>query len=1348
MTNLTKLSNLFLVFWLLFIHSPLTFAADLTFTPTAPIVAVNQQITLTVSGTSGEVTWIPFKGQIQGTGNQVTYIAPGEVALDAVAVKDSANNIGTLKIIVTQSISLNDTNWQVIPTGTLTGTLPPAEISVPGSEEEALRVQANGIQALALSEDGKTLWVGNYNAPGRVGTGGLEQRDSTTGELLSQFYAENGYLPDNTINALLFDGIGGLWIGTKGGLAHLSADQTWQVFNTENSGLPDGAIFSLLRDSSNGLWIGTNTGGLAHYADGQWQVFNTENSSLPDDSIWALAPDGVGGLWIGTKKGGLVHRTVNGEWLVFNTVNSGLPNNWIYTALDDKNGGVWLGTNGGLAHFEANGEWQILNAENSPLPINIVMSLAEDGNGGVWMGTGEGLVHLDSTNGLTSFDPTSAGLPNKGIMALVSDKNGSVWLGVTGGIAHVTPIPTSLCTAAVDATTCQALLTSRRAAIIIAGGGNEDSNTLWETTESISNRLYNTFNKRGFDNDEIYYLSSTSWADFNGDGMDDRIVDAPKPEGPLTVEDVRAALQWAKGRGKLDQPLYLFFTGNEGDNKLQLSKLTYLDASDFKVMLDDYQTATANQVIVVIDAGYSGSFLPSLAAPNRAIISSATADGLAYFDRSEKSGFNRFFADYLVTGASFLEAFQLASHDQNEMLGQFNAALSSASGSTESILQIPQLDDNGDGVFTETDGQWLRQIYLNGNFSVVDESTDTPAVAREFTIQELTPSTTLQAGQPIVLKAQVKLTPGTLKRVWATLEPPTDNLALETKSLELSATSEPNVWETTWKEAFYGGEYKVTFSAEDGQGNVANSNSVTITVNGLAPPQDKAAIIIAGGGSDKENADLWPGTEKAANRIYFMLRKKGFLDKDIYYLSPKMATDYDVDGKDDLVIRTTSPGQPLTVAEVQKAFEWARTLGTLNQPLYLFFIDHGGPDKLQLANLTFFSATDFRKLLDDYQTATSNPVIVMIDACQSGAFLKHLHAPNRAIISSAGIINEDKYEDAFFIELMGFSYFFANHLLSGDNFSAAFIAASEDQQELLGNHGPRTSGGDTNPSTNKSQTPSLDDDGDGVFTKADRQWLSQFYVNETRKVSKAGTTLSVTGPKDDANEPIKAIVHQAGQPLTLKATAGDVAGEAKRVWAIIRPPQVTFTRDQYGSPKLVFPTLELVHTGGELAWEADWNDTVYNGNYEINFYAEDNQGNRASSDAVIITIIGGVELPPQATVQLLMDKPQYRRGETFKATLVEELGWTNDLYAAVVLPDGNFMAIKNTNNLASLNDPQNWDGPRLQHSPRTLLELTLPDNLPTGQYCLYGILSPKGENVFDTLSQGLWVVDSKCFEVF
>jgi hypothetical protein len=121
---------------------------------------------------------------------------------------------------------------------------------------------------------------------------------------------------------------------------------------------------------------------------------------------------------------------------------------------------------------------------------------------------------------------------------------------------------------------------------------------------------------------------------------------------------------------------------------------------------------------------------------------------------------------------------------------------------------------------------------------------------------------------------------------------------------------------------------------------------------------------------------------------------------------------------------------------------------------------------------------------------------------------------------------------------------------------------------------------------------------------------------------------------------------------------------------------------------------------------------------------------------------------PQTQVQIHLNKTTYQRGESFTATLTEDLSQGYDLYAAVVLPDGNFMTLNETNSLGSVNESQPWYAQRKPGNAITLFDLTLPADLPTGQYCLYGILSPEQNDVFETKEKGLWVYGNQCFEVY
>jgi ligand-binding sensor domain-containing protein len=860
-----------------------------------------------------------------------------------VSVIDAEGNVATVKIQI--NASFENAVWEVF-------------------------TNRDQVNALAFSKDQATLWVGTG--------GGLEKRKASTGELekvyintdglpdngvkalLSDeqrgvwvgtnkglahlradaswqvFHTENSNLPKNGVNALLSDAQGGIWVGTYGGLAHLKADGSWQVFHKDNSNLPSNWVNALLSDEQGGLWVGTSGGGLAHLkADGFWQVFHTENSNLPSNYVNVLLSDEQGGVWVGTTSGGLAHLKTDGSWQVFHTENSNLPSNYLNAFLSDEQGGVWVGTNDGLAHLKTDGSWQVFHTENSNLPYNDVNALLSDAQGGVWVGTYGGLVHLRADGSWQVFNEDNSNLPSNFVNALLSDEQGGLWVG-TGGLAHLK---------------FGKQQNGKRAAIIIAGGGNHATNTLWDTTESISLYFYNMLNKRKFVNSEIYYLSPQSWADFNGDGRDDRIVDAPSR--PLTLDDIKKAFEWAKEQGTLDQPLYVFFIDHGGEGKLLLAENTNMSAEEFRGILDDYQQATGNQIVLLIEACYSGSHLPILAAPNRAIISSAKNDELAYFE--DKQGFSRFFTKNILRGMNFLEAFEYSVQQQSRMLKKMDERL--AGGSTEYVAttQTPQCDDNGDGVYNTEDGQWLRQLMINGNIQTGDFT---------LAVESLTPSTHLQVGEP----------------------------------------------------------------------------------------------------------------------------------------------------------------------------------------------------------------------------------------------------------------------------------------------------------------------------------------------------------------------------------------------FSLSAKASTASGHIKRVWAVIRPPRINLVLDSNNTPILAYPTQELSQTENEEIWTGSWSQALYNGEYEISFYAKDNDGNiEMSQESVLISVTGGIEPPASASVEVVIEKDRYARGEPFKFELVEQLGWGYDLYAAVVLPDGQFITLEGTNEFAQLNQPENWLSRRKYNENVTAIELTLPFELATGTYCLYGILSAQGENPLAVVDK--WVYSLKCFEV-
>ncbi|WP_186441710.1 two-component regulator propeller domain-containing protein [Desulfamplus magnetovallimortis] len=1078
------------IFIILLSLSEMTWAGDLFIDPASPLVAVGDQITLTVTNASGDVRWFAFDGEIQGEGASITYRAPAIPSIAVVTAADSAGNSGTVSVVVMEKTALEkwfskeNANWE-------------------------LYTNRSHISDLLLSDDKMTLWVGT--------TGGLEERNARNGQLKTIYTNQDGLpdnyvdvlvsdglrgiwvgtwggglahltskgiwevfnssdsgLPDNDIDSLVSDGSGGIWVGTDGGgLAHLTSKDIWEVFNSSNSALPDNDVASLVSDGSGGIWVGTSGGGLAHLtSQGIWEVFNSFNSALPENYVNALVPDGSGGIWVGTSGalleevgGGLAHLTSQGTWEVFDSLSSdlpdnyvnsiildgsggiwvgtsnglakmttqgsfelfydsssGLPDNLVYSLLSDGSGDIWVGTSGGLAHMTNQGIWEIFDSLNSDLPDNHVNSVISDGSGGIWMGTSGGLAHmtnqgsvevLDSSNsdlpdnwvyslasdgsggiwvgtagGLARmtnqgnfevFDISSSGLPDNCVNALVPDSSGGIWAGTSGGLAHMdsqknfevfkssdSDLPNNFVNSVIsdgsggiwvgtwdglahmttkgnfdvfDNSNSDLLnnwvyalisdnsggvwagtwgggfahlksqgtwdvfdtsssdlpdnyvnallsdgsggiwvgtynsglahltfssgiieeeqyLTGGRSAIIIAGGGNSDDNSLWDSTSKISNYTYKMLNKRGFLNTDIHYISPQSFADFNGDGMDDRIVDAPTPSRQLQQSDIQDAFDWAKTKGDLNQPLYIFFTDHGGNNRLQLAKGVYIEAEELNTMLDDYQQTTGNKLILVIDACHSGTLVESLAAPDRAIISS-TDDGLAYFDRYDDQSFNYFVTKGLFKGMNFVEAFHYATSAQKKLLGKLSDYATVAGDEPGGYSQEPQYDDSGDGFYSISDeGQWLKQVAINGSVTMADITLQvTPLIDSGMVSGSTSPQ--------ILLKAEATLSAGRVERVWAVIRPPQMDIIVDDTGIPLLAfpkanmaasKTEENVWEGSYDGFVYNGEYEVTFYAQDNEGNIESSDSIKLTVaDGMDCPP-KASLTV-----NAEKAVYQPG---------------------------------------------------------------------------------------------------------------------------------------------------------------------------------------------------------------------------------------------------------------------------------------------------------------------------------------------------------------------------------------------------------------------------------------------------------------------------------------------------------
>jgi hypothetical protein len=119
-------------------------------------------------------------------------------------------------------------------------------------------------------------------------------------------------LNTNTINSIVVDQRGDLWVGTSLGVNIIS--NTGAVLNSESSQLSITGVFPLRQQSINCIavdpinnkWIGTNQGLLLVNSDGTSLLasYNSKNSPLLSDQITSIAIDkNTGTVYVGTNSG-------------------------------------------------------------------------------------------------------------------------------------------------------------------------------------------------------------------------------------------------------------------------------------------------------------------------------------------------------------------------------------------------------------------------------------------------------------------------------------------------------------------------------------------------------------------------------------------------------------------------------------------------------------------------------------------------------------------------------------------------------------------------------------------------------------------------------------------------------------------------------------------------------------------------------------------------------------------------------------------------------------------------------------------------------------------------------------
>jgi len=233
---------------------------------------------------------------------------------------------------------------------------------------------------------------------------------------LENYTAKTG-LPQNSVNDIIQDQHGYLWMATQGGAARFDGYE-FEHFNSLN-GLPDDYVNCLLADRSGGIWFGTQ-GGLAVYNGTEFRSFFQEDG-LVDNNVFGMVEDLAGNIWAWTAYGISV---VTADTVLSYTKGDHLAGNMIVDVMVDSKGKVRIAT------FENQGISTFTDPYTSVLDrrSEIIRDMIEVQAGEIWYASQDNGIIVNGVAGEYRLGPKD-GLSDTVVLCLLKDSQDRIWCG-------------------------------------------------------------------------------------------------------------------------------------------------------------------------------------------------------------------------------------------------------------------------------------------------------------------------------------------------------------------------------------------------------------------------------------------------------------------------------------------------------------------------------------------------------------------------------------------------------------------------------------------------------------------------------------------------------------------------------------------------------------------------------------------------------------------------------------------------------------------------------------------------------------------------------------------------------
>lgn len=282
------------------------------------------------------------------------------------------------------------------------------------------------------------------------------------GKSFTQYTTENG-LNHNSVNHLLEDKDGKIWICTEAGVCFYDPRLLASTGSDGNDGVGQGKpftnfpiilqngipsikndVFSMIQDKNGKLWFAT-INGICIYdarlndAVGQGKSFSffkvTDDTKDCYYKMEYILEDNAGNFWFGGRCNKGVFRydaRLNDTVGQGKTITHLYPNgdDWAWPVLQDKKGNIWFSSWKGAYLYDGKLFKKVEGLSDGP-----ITRIIEDKKGNLWFGGGgRGICRYDGKT-YTCFS-TKEGLINNDVWSILEDKTGALWVGTRETILH------------------------------------------------------------------------------------------------------------------------------------------------------------------------------------------------------------------------------------------------------------------------------------------------------------------------------------------------------------------------------------------------------------------------------------------------------------------------------------------------------------------------------------------------------------------------------------------------------------------------------------------------------------------------------------------------------------------------------------------------------------------------------------------------------------------------------------------------------------------------------------------------------------------------------------------------